>query len=76
MKLIVKQLRYIFFSECLEDTPLNDFQKDQFIAYKNGGKGVEEITHMLLISPNPVSNFLRQPDREEKKKKRQVDLSS
>ena len=48
---------------------LNDFQKDQIVAYKNGGKCIRGIARILHISSNTASNILRQLDREEKEKK-------
>lgn len=49
--------------------PLNDFQKGQITAYKNDGKGVREIARKLQVSPNTVSNFIKHPDRNGKRKK-------
>lgn len=49
--------------------PLNDFQKGQIAAYRNDGYGVREIARKLLVSPNTVSNFIKHPDRNGKRKK-------
>lgn len=49
--------------------PLSEFQKGQIVAYKNEGKGVREIVRQLRIIPNTVSNFIRNPESDRRKKK-------
>lgn len=49
--------------------PLNDFQKGQISAYQNDGKGVRDIARLLQVSPNTVTNFIRNPYKNGKKKK-------
>ena len=48
--------------------PLSEFQKGRIVAYKNEGKGVREIARQLRISPNTVSNFIRKPESDRRKK--------
>ncbi|CAL1293060.1 unnamed protein product, partial [Larinioides sclopetarius] len=49
--------------------PLSKFQKSQIFVYKNEGKGVREIARQLRISPNIVSNFIRNSESDRRKKK-------
>ncbi|CAL1263696.1 unnamed protein product [Larinioides sclopetarius] len=49
--------------------PLSKFQKGQMVAYKNESKVVREIARQLRISSNTVSNFIRNPESDRRKKK-------
>ena len=48
---------------------LKDFQKGQMVAYKNKSKSVREIACTLPARPNAISNFIRNPDISEKRRK-------
>ena len=53
------------------EKPLNEFQKGQIFAYKNEGKGVREIARQLRISPNAISKFIRNPERDRRKRRQE-----
>lgn len=62
------QVEYIFF-RMPRGIPLNDFQKDQALEFRNQSKSLRHIYKLLKVSKTAIYNYLRNPENHPIKKK-------